>query len=247
MSNPQLAEEEYPVIALPPTQDELPCDDGIPMETERHKHQSDLLINPLWERLKQQNAYVGGNMFVYFSLEQVRNQDERGPDVFVVLDVPRTERKSWVIWEEGKGPDIVIELLSESTLNRDKTDKKQIYQSRMRVPEYFWYDPFNPEDFQGFRLQGSVYQPLEPDSQSRLISQELNLALVKWSGSYREINTVWLRWATLEGEILPTTEEIAEQQRQRAEVAEQQLEEMRQYLRERGIDMPQSEQESRDN
>jgi len=247
MSNPQLTEEKEPPISLPPTQDELPCDDGIPMETERHKHQSDLLINALWERLKQQNAYVGGNMFVYFSLEQVRNQDFRGPDVFVVLDVPRTERKSWVIWEEGKGPDIVIELLSESTLNRDKTEKKQIYQSRMRVPEYFWYDPFNPEDFQGFRLQGSVYQPLEPDEQGGLISQELNLALVKWSGSYREINTIWLRWATLEGEILPTPEERAEQQRLRAELAEQQLEEMRQYLKERGIDMPQSEQESRDN
>jgi Uma2 family endonuclease len=238
MSEPQLIDEKPPVIALPPTQDDLPCDDGIPMETERHKHQSDLLINALWERLKQQNAYVGGNMFVYFSLEQVRNQDFRGPDVFVVLDVPRKERKSWVIWEEGKGPDIVIELLSESTLSRDKTEKKRIYQSQMRVPEYFWYDPFNPEDCEGFRLQGSVYQPLEPDEQNRLISQQLELALVKWSGSYREINTVWLRWATLEGELLPTTEEIAEQQRQRAELAEQQLEQLKQQLRERGIDMP---------
>lgn len=238
MSEPQIIEEKPPVIALPPTQDDLPCDDGIPMETERHKHQSDLLINALWERLKQQNAYVGGNMFVYFSLEQVRNQDFRGPDVFVVLDVPRKERKSWVIWEEGKGPDIVIELLSESTLSRDKTEKKRIYQSQIRVPEYFWYDPFNPEDFQGFRLQGSVYQPLEPDEQGRLMSQELELALVKWSGSYREIDTVWLRWATLEGELLPTTEEIAEQQRQRAELAEQQLEQLKQQLRERGIDMP---------
>ncbi len=245
MPEPQLIEEKPPVIALPPTQDDLPCDDGIPMETERHKHQSDLLINALWERLKQQNAYVGGNMFVYFSLEQVRNQDFRGPDVFVVLDVPRKERKSWVIWEEGKGPDIVIELLSESTLSRDKTEKKRIYQSQMRVPEYFWYDPFNPEDFQGFRLQGSVYQPIEPDEQGRLISQQLELALVKWSGSYREIDTVWLRWATLEGELLPTTEEIAEQerqraeqQRQRAELAEQQLEQLKQQLIERGIDMP---------
>ncbi|MDY7021639.1 MAG: Uma2 family endonuclease, partial [Cyanobacteriota bacterium] len=195
---------------------------------------------------------VGGNMFVYFSLEQVRNQDFRGPDVFAVLDVPRKERKSWVIWEEGKGPDVVIELLSESTNSRDKTEKKKIYQSRMRVPEYFWYDPFNPEDFQGFRLQGSIYQPIEPDEQGHFISQELDLALVKWSGSYREIETIWLRWATLSGELLPTTEEIAEQERQRAEQerqradqtqiqleqAQQQLEEMKQRLREMGLDSP---------
>ena len=263
MSEPQLADKEYLEIALPPTQDELPCDDGMPMETSRHKHQSDLLIHPLWESLKQQNAYVAGNMFVYFSLEQVRNQDFRGPDVFVVLDVPRTERKSWVIWEEGKGPDVVIELLSESTINRDKTEKKQIYQSRIRVPEYFWFDPFNPEDFCGFRLQGSVYQPLEPDERGHLISQELRLALVKWSGTYRDIETVWLRWATWDGELLPTPEEIAEQERQRAEqeyqraeqerrraeenqiqleLAQQQLEELRRQLRERGENMRESEQ-----
>jgi hypothetical protein len=29
--------------ALPPTQDDLPCDDGVPMETLRHQFQMDLL------------------------------------------------------------------------------------------------------------------------------------------------------------------------------------------------------------
>jgi len=89
-------------------------------------------------------------MFVYYSLEQARNQDFKGPDVFVVLVVPRRERKSWVVWEEGKGPDVVIELLSNSTAEHDKTAKKQTYQNRLRVPEYFWFDPFNPEDLAGF-------------------------------------------------------------------------------------------------
>ncbi len=32
-------------IPLPPTQDQLPYDDGIPMETQRHKIQMDLLID----------------------------------------------------------------------------------------------------------------------------------------------------------------------------------------------------------
>lgn len=57
----------------------------------------DLLIEPLWNALQERDAYIGGNMFVYYSLAQVRNQGFRGPDVFVVLDVPRKERKSWVI------------------------------------------------------------------------------------------------------------------------------------------------------
>lgn len=112
-------------VVLPATQEELPYDDGIPMESERHVLQMQLLIETL--RLQwadRQDFYIGGNMFVYFSLEQVR-KDFRGPDVFVVLGVPKRERKSWVVWEEGKGLDVVIELLSESTAQQDKTEKNK--------------------------------------------------------------------------------------------------------------------------
>ena len=34
-------------VVLPPTQDELPCDDGIPMESERHLLKIQLLIETL--------------------------------------------------------------------------------------------------------------------------------------------------------------------------------------------------------
>ena len=93
-------------VKWPPTEDELPCDDRMPIETQRHVMQLQLLMDPLklfWA--DRQDVYVGGNMFVYFSLEQVRNQDFRGPDFFAALDVPKRERKSWVVWQEGKGPD----------------------------------------------------------------------------------------------------------------------------------------------
>ncbi|WP_019502755.1 Uma2 family endonuclease [Pseudanabaena sp. PCC 6802] len=216
--------DNTPEIQLPPTQDELLSDDGIPMETARHKWQMELLVNPLTAWLANRNAYVGGNMFVYFSPNQVKNHDFRGPDVFVALDVPKGERKCWVVWEEGKGPDIVIELLSESTAISDKQQKKEIYQRRLRVPEYFWFDPFNPDDFAGFAIQDEIYQQIPPESQGRLISRQLGLALVRWSGQFADANTVWLRWATLEGDLLPTDREIVEQERQRAEQAESLLE-----------------------
>ncbi|HEY9674986.1 MAG TPA: Uma2 family endonuclease, partial [Waterburya sp.] len=110
-----------PDIQLPPTQAELPYDDGIPMESARHKAQMDLLIDALIPWLeKREDGYVGGNMFVYYSLAQVRNKDFKGPDFFAVLGVPKGERKSWVVWEEGKAPDVVIELLSESTAAADE-------------------------------------------------------------------------------------------------------------------------------
>jgi Uma2 family endonuclease len=72
------------------------------------------------------------------------------------------------VWEEEKPPDVVIELLSESTAKYDKTDKKLIYQNQMRVSEYFWYDPFKPLDWKGFCLIGGFYQPLEFDVERRI-------------------------------------------------------------------------------
>lgn len=216
--------EDAPEIEIPPTQYELPCDDGIPMETARHKWQMNLLVDPLCTWLANRDAYVGGNMFVYFSPHQVKTHDFKGPDVFVVLDVPKGERRSWVVWEEGKGPDVVIELLSSSTAGTDKQHKKEIYQRRLRVPEYFWFDPFNPDDLAGFAIRDEIYEPILPDSQQRLISRQLGLQLVLWSGQYAETNTVWLRWATLEGDLLPTDHELAQQACQRAEQESQRAE-----------------------
>jgi len=197
-------------VMMPPTQKDLPSDDGKTMETRRHKMQMDILIETLEKWLeKRSDGFIGGNMFLYFSLAQVRNRDFQGPDFFVVLDVPKGDRLSWVVWEEGKAPNVVIELLSPSTAIKDKTIKKLTYQNDVRVPEYFWFDPLNSTDLEGFRLENGVYQPLVFDSQSRLISQQLELALVRWQGSYRDVDAVWLRWQTLDGELLPTSYENA--------------------------------------
>ncbi len=209
-------------ISRLPTEDELPCNDGVPMETARHKYQMDLLIYPLNPWLaKQGGGFVGGNMFVYFSPKQVLNEEFKGPDVFVVRGVSNRERKSWVVWQEGKGPDIVIELLSESTTTKDKVKNRRIYQDNLKVPEYYWFDPFNYQDRAGFRLEKGVYQPIPIDKQDRIISQQLGLALIPWHGIYEEIEATWLRWATLEGELLPTPQEIAEAEKQRADAGEQ--------------------------
>jgi Uma2 family endonuclease len=201
-------------VTLPPTQAELPYDDGDPMESQRHQLQMELLMEGLrpWLDVRE-DGFVGGNMFVYYSLAQVRNRDFKGPDFFVALGVPKGERRSWVCWEEDKTPDVVIELLSESTIAIDKGEKKLIYQDRMHVPEYFWYDPFNPSDWQGFQLQGGTYRPISADDQGRRECEILGLSLVPIAGLYKGVEATWLRWATADGILLPTGEERAEQQK----------------------------------
>lgn len=206
-----------PPVAMPPTEDELPCDDGVPMETERHRLQMELLLSTLAPWLDGK-GYAGGNMFLYFSLAQAKYNDFVGPDVFVALDVPKRERKSWVSWQEGKTPDVVVELLSESTADYDKTRKKEIYQNRVKVGEYFWFDPFNPEDRAGFRLDGGHYRPIPRTADQALISNALGLWLVLWDGVFGNTETTWLRWATPQGALLPLPVETAEQ---RMAVAEQ--------------------------
>ncbi|MDF5725266.1 MAG: Uma2 family endonuclease [Rhizonema sp. PD37] len=227
-----------PYVTLPPTQAELPYDDGVPMESLRHKTQMDLLIDALVVWLAQrEDGFVGGNMFVYYSLMQVKNQDFRGPDFFAVLGVPKGERRSWVVWEEGKAPDVVIELLSDSTAAQDKNEKKLIYQNQLRIPEYFWFDPFNPDDWAGFLLEKGVYQPLIPDEQNQLVSHSLGLALQRWQGNYKGIDATWLRWTTLKGELLPTSEE---QERLRAESAESQLQQIQSQLQQTACNLLQT-------
>jgi Uma2 family endonuclease len=229
-----LMESERPMlpggVPVPPTQDELPCSDGEPMETDRHVLQLELLRETLslfWK--DRDDFFAGGNMFLYFSLAQVKNQDFRGPDFFVVLGVPRGERKSWVVWEEGKGPDLVIEFLSDSTAEMDKGEKKLIYQEKLKVPAYFWYDPFG-DDFAGFSLRDGVYEPISPDERGRLLSRKLGLALVRWQGYFRDYEAQWLRWETPEGKLLPTGEEMAERERARAEAAQQQASKLESLL-----------------
>lgn len=75
-------------------------------------------------------------------------------------------------------------------------------------------------DSADFTIDQRAYQSLLPNDHGQLISESLGLALQRWQGNYKGIEATWLRWATLEGELLPTPEE---QERQRADRAETQL------------------------
>ncbi len=234
-----------------PTQDELPYSDGEPMESEPHVYQIPLLVETLklhWA--ERDDFFAGGNMFVYFSEAQVKHNDFRGPDFFVVMGVKNTRpRKSWVRWEEGKVPDLVIEFLSESTAAFDRGEKKRIYQDDMKVQEYFYFDLFSDE-FAGFARHAGVYQPLRPDQRGRLSSAVTGLALRRWQGEYLGVTANWLRWETLDGHLLPTNYERAEQadgraeqervraeqERARAEQATERAEQLAARLSELGVD-----------
>lgn len=203
----------------PPRSEHLICDDGEPMESARHRQQMTVLIDSLEHEWRDRDDfYVGGNMFLYFSETQARRNDFRGPDVFVVMNTTRRERKAWVVWEEdGQAPDVVIELLSESTEAVDRGDKMRIYARALRVAEYFLFDPFTGL-LEGYELDPvhHVYVKKQADANGRLRSLGLGLDLATVSGTLWGVEANWLRWLDDDGDVLELPSEAAKAEAKRA-------------------------------
>jgi Uma2 family endonuclease len=231
---------------LPPT--DLLFDDGEPLESNRHRIAMNLLIRSLPQAMGDRTDYfAGGNMFVYYSRTQAMNRDFRGPDFFVVLDVEgNRDRQGWVVWEEeGRYPDVVVELLSPSTAAIDQTTKKTLYERVFKTSDYFVFDPFDASSLAGWTLVRNRYQPLQQDNRGWLWCESLGLWLGTWQGAVdREPSTGdcnWLRFYTPAGELVLLPEEKAQQQlletRQQLEQKRQEHEELIAKLRQRGIDL----------
>jgi len=186
------------------------------MESSLHYIQLALLVACLeWVWRDQTDFFIGANLTIYFSRQQLKNRDFRGPDFFLVKQTQKHPRKSWVVWEEdGRYPDLIIELLSDSTADVDRTLKKALYQDRFRTPEYFWFSPDTLE-LNGLRLVSRVYQPIAPNHQGLFWSESLDLYL----GIYNQK----LRYFNLQGELLMSPEEAALEAQRRSEQLAAQL------------------------
>jgi Uma2 family endonuclease len=158
-----------------------PESDGKPMaETDIH---CDCMID-LREALKdffrnEPDVYVAGNLFVYYQRGDTRRQV--APDVFVVKGVEKKKRRYYQIWKEGKAPDMVIEVTSDSTRWEDMDHKRKLYH-QLGVKEYYLFDPtgdYLKDQLLGYRLVGNRYVPVRlPKGRDRLHSDVLGLDLV---------------------------------------------------------------------
>ncbi|MEQ8983726.1 MAG: Uma2 family endonuclease [Deltaproteobacteria bacterium] len=204
---------EHPLVAYPPSMpprgEDLPYSDGKPMESYQHVDQMALLIRSLKDAwMERDDFFVGGNMFLYFSETQAKKNDFLGPDVFVVLGTRPHPRKSWVVWEEdGRSPDVVVELTSPTTEANDLGPKKEIYRNTLKVARYFVFHPIE-KTFQGWALEGGVYVPLEPAEDGSLDCAPLGLRLGMRETAIPGGTEPMLRWIDAEGRVLPTANEV---------------------------------------
>ncbi len=193
------------------------------MESSLHYMQLLLLVTCLeWAWQEQDDFFIGANLTIYFSRQQLKNRDFRGPDFFLIKNTTRSPRNSWVVWEEdGRYPDLIIELLSNSTAQVDRTLKRDLYAERFHTPEYFYFSPETLE-FAGFRLNINKYQPILPNAQGWLWSETL--------GFFLGIHERQLRYFSLEGILIPTPQEFAQRETLKVKQVQQQFEQVQQQF-----------------
>jgi len=202
---------------------DYPTSDGKPMaETELHWEVSVDVIQTLKDRFAADpNVYVSGNLLLFY--EEDNRRRHVSPDVFVVRGVPKLPpRDYYLLWKEGKTPDLVIEITSKTTRREDQTKKRALYRDVLKVREYFQFDP--TEDYlkpslQGHRLVEGEFVPIVPVA-GRIPSDILELHLERRGTELRLYDP-----AT--GRCLLTAIEA----RQQAEEARQQVEAENELLR----------------
>ena len=205
------------MAAIPLRRDEIhyPESDGKPMgETGIHVEETMYLIEALKDRLREvPDAYVGGDMFLYYVQGQPRYVV--CPDVFVALGVSSGQRRIYKLWEEGCPPALIIEVTSAETRNEDLDRKKELYE-RLGVQEYLLYDPLGEylkPPLRGFQSINGKYEPLAPGMDGSLKSPLLGLTFRLEGSRIRLLDT-----AT--GEPILRNDEVRELAR-RAEAAEE--------------------------
>ena len=141
-----------------------PCSDGQPMaETEVHGACMVYVaqaLRRLFETRGRADVYVGSNNFLYY--ERGNPRAVVSPDVYVVVGAGAGLRDTYLLWNEAKGPDFVLEVTSASTRRDDERRKRDVY-AALGVSEYFLYDPraeYLTPALQGFRLREGEYRAL---------------------------------------------------------------------------------------
>jgi Uma2 family endonuclease len=219
-------------VSSEPILNDYPTSDGRPMaETDWHRILMTALIQTLdgWYA-RDPMVYVSGNLLLFYVPGNKRRHVS--PDVFVVKGVPKRRRPNYLVWGEGKGPDIVIELTSSSTRAEDVKKKFHLYQDTLRVQEYFLFDPLGDylePALRGYRLQRGQYTAIR-EVQGRLPSKVLGLHLEAAGEDLWFFNPATGQWLTAPAERAAEAEAERDQERAARQQAETELARLRREI-----------------
>ncbi len=214
---PILVSEHRPLPAeLHPNIDHIVTEDGAPVDNQFSEKQQRLLAEVLYCSWQPGEPFVAmSNVGLFFAIRT----PPFVPDVLVSLGVaspadpfPKKNR-SYFVWEYGKAPDLVVEVVSNDEGGED-TVKLQGY-AKLGITFYIIYDPeehLSSKPLRVYRLASGRY---ELDQSESPCFESLGLGVRIWYGVYEDMSQAWLRWTATDGQIMPTGKEraIAEEQR----------------------------------
>ena len=217
----------------------LITEDDEPVDNLFSEKQQRLLTEPLYsswtpqpneDHLQTPRPFLAAaNVGVFFSV----HQQPLVPDMFLSLDIElgkdwiADETRSYFVWEVGKVPEAVVEIVSNKEGNELGSKLKRY--AEWGVTYYVVFDPFR-------ELGETVLCVYELGFGKRLRPRKdfsmptLGLSLTLWEGAYEGITDTWLRWCDQDGNIIPTGKEGREQAELRATNAEAEVVRLREEL-----------------
>jgi Uma2 family endonuclease len=213
-------------VGLRPNVEHLVTEDNTPVDNVFSEKQQRLLTEPLyssWGGPGEGRSFVAmANVGLFYAV----HRPPYVPDVLLSLDVEvpadlwEKPHRSYFVWEYGKAPDVVVEVVSGSDGGED-TDKLAGY-ARVGIRYYAIFDPekvLGEEPLRVYQLEAMRYRRLaEPAWLS-----DVGLGLRLWQGPYEQHDNTWLRWVDHNGQVVPSGSERADEQQRRAERLAEQL------------------------
>jgi len=215
-SGPGHASEIWPDVSDLVTEDETPVDNFFSEKQQRLLTES---LYSSWDGGTEERQFLAA---ADVALYNVRRNDPLVPDVFLSLDVQVAEdwykkgHRSYLFWEFGKPPEVVIEIVSNKKGNEDS--KKLREYAKMRVDNYIILDPIrnlSHKPFRVYELRWGRYQEIDSGW-----LESVGLGLTLWHGSYEGKEALWLRWCDKDGNLIPTGAERAQAEAQARQEAE---------------------------
>jgi Putative restriction endonuclease len=218
----------------------LVTEDDEPVDNILSEKQQRLLVDPLYEDwtppfdpeapVNPRPFWAASNVGIFRSV----HLPGIAPDFFLSVDVTGLQPlkvRSYFMWEYGKAPDLIIEIVSNRK-GQELTSKFKDY-AQMGVTYYVIYDPYGHLRTE---LNGEVLSAYEIGFGKRyrrrdsVIFADLDLSLTLWEGPFEGCELEWLRWCDAEGRLLLTGHERAASEadaRRQAEDARRQAEDAR--------------------
>jgi Uma2 family endonuclease len=224
--------------------DTHPTEEDLMGETADHSTLALYLMQVLKALFRGQHCALYHNLNFYHTSS--RREYPVAPDVAVIKGVDFVRVRSWRVGTTGPAPQVVLEIASEETWDKDLKEKPGKY-AAMGVEEYFAYDPNEPplrrngRRLFGWRLDRATRTmcelPLEPEGrlwsihlESFLLPDDAYLCLYDRFGHLR------LTQDELEAQQAEREARRAEREARRADAGERRAQALADKLRSLGID-----------